>query len=107
MLVIRVALILLLSAVAKSADVATKNDFERLMEERDIDFSVINTLGKDACLQNKAACLQWVRQQHKMLQDQIGRVHMDRLGQPRSKVPDSFLYEEELLLEDGADSPYP
>eukprot|EP00116_Pleurobrachia_bachei_P017331 sb/3477593/ len=84
-----------------------KDDFAKLMEDKNPDLSILNTLEKDKCLQNRAACLEWVKEQHDKLKDIIGRVYMDKFGQPKAEIPDSLLYEEELLVEDGADSPYP
>lgn len=100
-----VRLLLIIACVTAVFNARRVDDFEKLMDELNVDMTLLNRINKDECLANRRACARWVREQHAKHLDTIGRVHEDEMGEPQVAVPKSLIYGEELLVPDGGDSP--
>ena len=79
--------------------------FERFELKDHVDETVLNTMMKDECQQNRAACAEYVEKQRKLGLNHIGKIRFDEDGEPVAEVPDSVFFEAELNVPDGGDDP--
>ena len=86
-------------------DDSDETQFERFERKDHLDETVMNTIFKDECQQNRAACSEYVAKQKKLGLNHIGKIRFDEDGEPVAEVPDSVFFEAELNVSDGSDDP--
>ena len=79
--------------------------FERFELNDNLDETILNTLIKDECQQNREDCAKFVAKQKKLGLNHIGKISLDEDGDPVAEVPKSVIFEAELNIPDGSDGP--
>lgn len=79
--------------------------FERFENRDHLDETIMNRMSKDECQRNRKACAKYVEKEKKLGLNHIGKITLDKGGQPMAHVPASVIFEAELNVPEDSDDP--